>query len=489
MTKTAALTSLDRAARHKPRDTAPAQRPAPEPADRDEATGRPATRRGAAWVIAGRTMGIAATMLINVVLARWLSPDDFGLFLLLSSGLGFASLLAMFGLSVAIVRFVPESLGRGDLARARQAMGMICCVSAVTISATAGLVALGLAYWGSALFGLPNVPAIVPMVAVGVVLLALSQLTGEAFRSLHELRLASLFTGGQAGGLLSSLVFLLLVAAAVVMAKPSFLMALSLNLVAMAVSLPLAVFGLLRVTRARLAGVPTVAATSPISMSELLRFCLPMLIIQLLTCVSMQADLWIAGASCPHNQLALYGAARRVMLLVSMPLQMVNLTVMASIAELHGQQRLKEIESLLRGAASWAAWPSTVAIVILIVAGGPVLELLFGPYFRQAAGPLRILAVGQLFLVCAGAAGYALEMTGRQMCSLLVNFLDAVAMVAIGTWAANQYGIVGLAVASTFVVASHSIVIWVLARRLVGVWTHPTFRVGLLLKSWSVGSR
>jgi O-antigen/teichoic acid export membrane protein len=434
-------------------------------------------------------LGIATTMLINVVLARWLSPDDFGLFLLLSSGLGFASLLAMFGLSVAIVRFVPESLGRGDPARARQAMGLIGGVALVTIGSTAALVALGLAYWGTALFELPDVPAIVPMVAVGVVLLALSQLTGEAFRSLHELRLASLFSGGQAGGLLSSMVFLVLMSVAIVLGKPSFLTALALNLVAMSVSLPLAALGLLQVSRAQLAVAPGVAATAPIAMSELLRFCLPMLVIQLLTCVSMQADLWIAGAACPHNQLALYGAARRVMLLVSMPLQMVNLTVMASIAELHGQQRLKEIESLLRGAASWAAWPSSVAIVVLLVAGGPVLELLFGPYFRQAAGPLRILAVGQLFLVCAGAAGYALEMTGRQMCSLLVNLLDAVAMVALGTWAATHYGIVGLALASTAVVAAHSIVIWVLARRLVGVWTHPTVRLGLLLKSWSLGAR
>jgi hypothetical protein len=74
------------------------------------------------------------------------------------------------------------------------------------------------------------------------------------------------------------------------------------------------------------------------------------------------------------------------------------------------------------------------------------------------------------------------------MCSLAVNSLDALAMVALGTWAASAYGIVGLALASTLVVASHSIVIWVLARKLVGVWTHPTYSLRLLLKSWSVGS-
>jgi len=445
-------------------------------------------RRGAAWVVAGRTLGIATTVLVNVVLARWLTPDDFGLFLLISSGLGFASVLAMFGQSMAVVRFVPESLGRGDVTRARQALWLICCVSSVTICSAAALLALGVAFWGSALFGLSDVPVLVPMAAVGVMLLALSQLTAEALRGLHELRLASLFSGGQAGGLLSSVLFLLLIAAGVVLLKPSFATALGLNLLAMAMSLPLAVYGLVRVARSRLADAqPAATTTSPVTLKELLHFCLPMLLIQLLTAVSTQADLWIAGANCPHNQLALYGAARRVMLLVSMPLQMVNLTVIASIAQLYSQRRLREIQSLLREAASWAAWPSIAAIAVLIVAGGPVLELLFGSYFGQAATPLRVLAIGQLFMVCAGAAGHALEMTGRQVCSLLVNVVDVLAIVLLGSWAANHYGILGLATVSTCVVALHSVLAWVLARRLVGVWTHPALRLPLSWVGWGSG--
>ena len=108
--------------------------------------------------------------------------------------------------------------------------------------------------------------------------------------------------------------------------------------------------------------------------------------------------------------------------------------------------------------------------------GGPVLELLFGPFFRQAALPLSILGVGQLFLVCAGGSGCALEMTGHQMGSLIVNLMAALGLAIMGTWAARHFGIVGLAVASSSVITAQSLGMWLLARKLVGVWTHPFLR-------------
>jgi O-antigen/teichoic acid export membrane protein len=187
--------------------------------------------------------------------------------------------------------------------------------------------------------------------------------------------------------------------------------------------------------------------------------------------------LWISGICCPHDQLALYGAARRLVLLVTLPVQMLNLTVISAIAELHGQGRRAELQKVLRGAATFAAVPSIAAIVVLIIWGGPILQILFGPYFRDAAMPLGILGLGQLFLVCAGSCGCALEMTGHQMVSLIVNLISAVALGVVGTFAAQRFGIMGLAVASASVIGLQSVTLWLLARRIVGVWTHPTLSV------------
>jgi O-antigen/teichoic acid export membrane protein len=438
-------------------------------------------RWGALWVILGRSSGIGVTMLVNMLLARWLAPQELGDFLLLSSVLALASLLAMLGLNTAVVRFVSESMGRGDMAAARQSMGLVLAVAAFAIAGVAALASLCLATFDSTLLGLPAVPGLVPLAVTSLVLLALLQLIAEACRSMHELRLATLFSGGQTGGLLSNIVFLMLIAAAMVLGRPSYFTAVALNLVAMAISLPLAVLGLSRTVRDRFRLVPRPESTTPLSVATLLAYSLPVLAIQLLTFVTTQGDLWIAGIWCPHDELALYGAARRLTLIIAMPLQMLNFTVISSIAELYGQQRRQDLQRLLRGAASLAAWPSVVAIVLLLVAGGPILELFFGPYFRQAALPLGILAVGQLFLSCAGSASCALTITGHQTGPLAINLITAFALASIGTWAARHFGIVGVAVTSSGVFIAQSISLWLLAKRYLGVWTHPT-----LLPTWNV---
>ncbi|MEX0677387.1 MAG: oligosaccharide flippase family protein [Pirellulales bacterium] len=451
----------------------------------EEQPGLPLRRRlpvGGAWVVLGRVLGVGVTTLVNVAFARWLSPEDFGSFVLLSSVLAMASLLAMLGLNAALVRFVAESVGQRDLDRARRSVRLVMAVAAVSITSVTCLAAVGLSYFGTTILGLPNVPGIVPMAVTSVVLLALLQLIAEGCRGLHEMRLASLFSGGQTGGLLSNVLFLLLIAGAVAAGKPSLSTAVALNVAAMSISLPVAIFGFAWAARTRLGPPAPKRSAGSLAVAHLLRFSVSMLTIQLLVFATTQSDLWIAGIWCPRNELALYGAARRLTLLVALPLQMLNLTVISSIAELHGQHRHRDLEQMLRRAALLAALPSVVASVVLIVWGGPVLELLFGSFFRQAALPLGILGVGQLFLVAAGSCGCLLEMTGNQTGSLLVNLATALALAVVGTWAARQFGILGLAVASTSIIAAQSITLWLLAKRIVGVWTHPTLRPSL---TWS----
>ena len=70
-------------------------------------------------------------------------------------------------------------------------------------------------------------------------------------------------------------------------------------------------------------------------------------------------------------------------------------------------------------------------------------------------------------------------MSGNHHASLIVNALTATLLLTVGSWAAWRYGITGLAVASASVVALQSVVLWLLARHIVGVWTHPWLRVSL----------
>jgi O-antigen/teichoic acid export membrane protein len=301
------------------------------------------------------------------------------------------------------------------------------------------------------------------------------QLTAESLRSFHELRFASMFSGGQTGGLLSNSLFVGLLLGSGLYATTSLQNALSLNVISLLLIVPLAIL-LLGKTVGNHQVTPDENATIAVSseapdLSQFLAVCVPILLVQCVTLFSSQADIFIAGACCEQD-LGFYSAARRLMLLVAMPLQMANFLVISSIAELKAKKQWAELEGLLQTAGILAAVPSLIALTLLIVGGGPILELLFGPAYREAALPLAILAVGQFTLTWAGSSHTTLLMTGHQNAALVVNALSAVLLVAGGAWAANAYGIVGLACASAVVVVLENLTLMLLVRRLLGIKTY-----------------
>jgi O-antigen/teichoic acid export membrane protein len=165
----------------------------------------PYSRWAAAWVIAGRLIGITITLAANILAARVLGPEQFGLFVLITTWMAFGSILAMGGLNEAGLRFVAESLAlaRHDMARAymRQLWRLAAVWSLIAAVLSAGASVLVPAL--PAGFSSPVVLA--ALMVVGVLALAGQQIAAELLRGWHELRLASLFSGGQSGGLVSNL--------------------------------------------------------------------------------------------------------------------------------------------------------------------------------------------------------------------------------------------------------------------------------------------
>jgi O-antigen/teichoic acid export membrane protein len=220
-----------------------------------------------------------------------------------------------------------------------------------------------------------------------------------------------------------------------------------------------------------LAGTESTTQKTALSWASLLVVCWPLMLTQCLSYVTGQADIWIGGAAVSHEDMGLYGAARRLMLLIGIPMQLVNLTVIASIAELRAQNQHQELQRILRSAATMAAIPAVLLSVPIIVFAGPILELLFGPFYAGGANLLRLLCIGQIIFVCAGAAELTLMMAGQQMKALWVNLATSVTMFLLGVLLTRYWGIYGLAVAWSLVVSLQCLGFCVCARLWVGVWT------------------
>ena len=81
--------------------------------------------KGGAWAFAGKLTAAVSALLINMFLARVLSPDELGVYFLAFSFVTVVSIIAQLGLGQVVLRYVAESVGIGSPSRAVSAI--VCC--------------------------------------------------------------------------------------------------------------------------------------------------------------------------------------------------------------------------------------------------------------------------------------------------------------------------------------------------------------------------
>jgi O-antigen/teichoic acid export membrane protein len=171
----------------------------------------------------------------------------------------------------------------------------------------------------------------------------------------------------------------------------------------------------------------------------------------------------------------LYAGAIRAIQLVGIPLSFVNLSVMGFIPQLRMQNRLADLERVLRVGAGWAAIPSFCALLLFLCAPGPVLALFLGEEFRAGAVLLSILSIGQFALVWVGCSELTLVLSGKARAAAVINVVSSSTILIGGYFVALAFGVTGLAILASSVLTAQCVCQWLLARRLIGVWTHATW--------------
>ena len=428
--------------------------------------------RQAVWVVGCRLVGIAATVASNILAARLLGPTEFGTYLLVTTVMALGGMLAMSGLNEAAMRFISESLALGRAALARAYLKRTLVTIGVTSGAAAVAVTAGFALLMLLARHVREPSGLLALVAVGIAVLAWQQLGAEMLRAYSDLRMASLFSGGQTGGPVSNLLFLFgICGSTFVVAQLDANVAVGITIVSLCVTCPLVYTELTRISRKARGSAPPVKLSSE-QRRELFVVGGTLLANQLLAFITQQFDIWLAGGLLTHEALGLYGAAKRSLLIAAMPVQMAMLTIVSSIPRLNAQSRDKELERMVRGAATIAAVPALMALGALTLFPRQVLGTVLGGAYAGAETAMVIMSLGHFVLVLSGNPQHVLTMTGRHRAVLVVNFFSAVTLIAVGAVGATFFGAPGLAAGAASSLALQNGVLWWLARRELGIWTH-----------------
>ena len=422
--------------------------------------------RGGGWALFGRALALPVGLALAMLLARLLPPAELGAYFLATSLVALLVIVAQGGLARPMVKLVAAALATDRPEAARRAVRLAFVVTVLGGAIIGVAVADGP---GRLLTGALRDGAVLQPVlwAIGALVLiaALVDLCVESLRGFHDLRSASLLGDTLAQRLL--LIIGLMVAW--LAARPIGLWDV---LAAAVLCAAVVLVAALLLLRRRLAAIGRHGA--PWRDRDVLRHGPPFMLVRLNLWLLAGADLWILALFRPPEEVALYGAASRLALLVGIPLTICNAALAPMVAEFHSQGRLDRLEKVVRATATLSALPALALVGLFALFGAEALELVYTSAYAEGYAIVVVLALGQWLHVVFGSCAISLTMTGHQRDVMLAGIATSVGTVLGYAAAAPGYGALGVALVTAASLAAYNLVLAWLARKRLGISTWVT---------------
>jgi O-antigen/teichoic acid export membrane protein len=410
-----------------------------------------------------------------MILPRVLSPEECGKFWVFQNLVELTCIFAGIGLPVAIVQLLGRGISTGNKQLVWELIGKVGRISALA-STTSVLIAVCILWWISPVL-LELSPEIDWMIlfSTAVILFTWNLLIVEAIRGMGELRLASIFAGGQSGGAPGALLFCLMLLLLSRKSNPTAVDALAGYVMSLGLILP----GILVAFRYTWISLPCTTeggncqfTSSFRNSSGILSLTVPIFITQFCAYITISAEVILAGWYCRPDELAMLGQSRRLMLVMQLPMQMATMATLPSLAKYYASGEKKRIERLVQKSATLCLLAASPIAALFLIAPGSVMAYLFGDFYRLGGLLVVLATVGQLVVIATGGAGYLLMMTGHERSASVVSAACAVLMLVVAPLAGSRWGVYGVAATTSAIWALQSIVFWLLARLKTGIWTH-----------------
>lgn len=418
---------------------------------------------GAAFLIT--TAGKAISYVVQLVLARLLGVDGYGVYIYVLTIISMLSIFSTMGFDSGLLKYLALYRSRqqwalfsGLLRRSIQIPLVLSVITALVVIFTASSVdrvAANHELYSTLVVGSISLP-----------LFTLLKILQSVFRSQKQIALA-LFPNEIA------LPFLL-VAGAGALSIFGVLQLNSLRVITYHAIIAACVLTFFAVICFRqLSGLFDVTSAPHFKTGEWVRTAGSLLLISGMNIILAQTDVMLIGFFRGTTDAGIYAIAAKIAILVTFGLQIGNQIIAPMISEFYhagDEKKLQEVVSL--GTLISTVFAVFVVLVIGVFAG-PLLGL-FGDGFIGGKVTLYILAGGQMVNALMGPVGFIMTMTKHHRQASIIISVSAVANIILNFILIPLYGMTGAAIATTLTMLSWNIVFWLYIRKNIGVNTLVT---------------
>ncbi|MCX5885188.1 MAG: flippase [Proteobacteria bacterium] len=392
--------------------------------------------------ILGNIIGYAS----NVLVTRRIGPSSFGIYVLASTILRVVSIFSVAGLDNGLIRFIALYHGKGDRARLKgvilfgtQVVGLISLIFFLLLFFTSNFISTRIFHNPDLSFALMILLISLPFTNLMTIWLGGIQ----GFQLIkYRVYVEKLFQP------ISRLFFLILF----------FLLGMKLFGVLLASVLSIIIGFIIAFNYLNNISPFHKNSLTPIYENKtVVAFSLPLVFVTFFSFLIRWTDILMLGYFKTSLDVGIFGAADRVIPLVSLPLQSLNVIFSPMISELSGERDFSKLEGLFKVETKWAISLSFPIFLALSIFAHPVMNI-FGDAFTVGATVLIILSAAQMIRVSVGSTGPMLMMTGHQNISLANTTIFAIANIILNYLLIPRYGIIGAAIASTISLIAINIV-------------------------------
>jgi O-antigen/teichoic acid export membrane protein len=398
--------------------------------------------RGAFGSAMVKVAGVGITFLLQVMLARLLGVEEFGIYAYVLAWLNVLVLLATLGFENTLVRYVAVYRSARDWSLLR---GIVRTSNAFVV--LMGLLIAVCVWFGGWFYHTLGAPGTgrAFMFAAGVIpLLALAMTNQAAIRGLKNV------VRGQLPVLFVYPLLTTVVVAGWHQAASTGLTAANAMLATMVAAL---VSLILSYYWARQHLPPQVKTAGCVyAVRDWFAMSIPMLWLAGMGIVLTHTDIIMLGLIEDTQNAGIYGAAVRISMVVAFGLTATNTIVAPVVAELYGKNEIEELRRILRLVARGVFAVTAVVSVLLLLFGKEVLDI-FGSEFSAGYAALLVLLAGQLINTVSGPVGYVMTMTGHQNRASVIIGLCAIANIVLNALLIPAYGMLGAASATAITTA------------------------------------
>jgi len=394
--------------------------------------------KGAGIILLGTVLGLGLAFVSKIIVIRYITLDEYGVFSLALVLIGVFGSLALLGLEGGATRYIAFFRGKGDEEKVR---GTI--LSSIQIALVASLSFAVIAFFASDLiatniFHMEELSKPLKILSVAIPFSVLIAIFTSIFRGYDRADVRLYFND-----ILRNVLYLVFLGFAILWGL-SLLRVVYASVAAAVIScIAFAVYAMRRPP------LPIKKQSSAILIrKELLFFSLPLLTLGMFLLIMTWTDTLMLGYFKSPDAVGLYNGALPLAQLIPLPLGAMGFLFLPVISSLYSRDLTEEIGRNYKVVTKWIFSASLPVFLVLCLFPEVTLSFLFGSQYAEAASALRFLSLGFLFHTFLGPAGLTLMGAGKTRLLMWISLFGAVLNVILNSALIPRLGIEGAAIAS-----------------------------------------